>query len=145
MKRFVNGDEAELADSGYTVEPMPDRLIVHGSDGSFTALAVREQDAVLVSYKGRQYRIESRKRSQRSGSSSSSGELVAPMPGVIVDVRVDAGAHVEQGDVLVVLEAMKTQQPFAAPFAGTVKKLGVVKGEQVSDGQLLALVERSDG
>jgi biotin carboxyl carrier protein len=45
------------------------------------------------------------------------------------------------GGVIVVLEAMKTQQPIRAPFDGVLKRLGVSKGDQVVEGQLLAIVE----
>jgi 3-methylcrotonyl-CoA carboxylase alpha subunit len=68
----------------------------------------------------------------------------APMPGQIVDVLVSEGAKVAKGDKVLVLEAMKTQQAFLAPFDGVVEKLPVKKGEQVADGQLLALVTQSD-
>jgi biotin carboxyl carrier protein len=48
---------------------------------------------------------------------------------------------VDQGDKLLVLEAMKTQQPVTAQFAGKVSSLPVVKGQQVNEGQLLVKVE----
>lgn len=63
------------------------------------------------------------------------------MPGSIVEVRAVEGQAVERGDKLVILEAMKTQQSFEAPFAGTVTSLPVSTGDQVVEGQLLALVE----
>lgn len=63
------------------------------------------------------------------------------MPGSIVEVRAAEGQAVERGDKLVILEAMKTQQSFEAPFAGTVTSLPVSAGDQVVEGQLLALVE----
>ena len=45
------------------------------------------------------------------------------------------------GQKVVVLEAMKTQQSFTAPFDGVVSEVHVVKGEQVSEGALLAVVD----
>ena len=63
------------------------------------------------------------------------------MPGQITDVRVDLDEMVEKGQTLLVLEAMKTQQPLVAPFDGTVTHLNVAKGDQVSDGQVLVIVE----
>lgn len=146
MKRFVDGVEVELDEGGAKVDPLADRLAVRTTDGMQTAVAVRQGEAVLVSYRGRQYRVEKTIR-KMGDAAAASGELRAPMPGAIVDVRVSPGDRVERGDVLVVLEAMKTQQPFIAPFAGVVRQIGVSKGEQVAEGKLLALViaEESEG
>lgn len=140
MKRFVNGDEVELNEGGAEVVSLGDRLMVRTPAGSSSALAVQDGDAVLVSYKGTQYRIERKPKGARAGSIAS-GEMRAPMPGLIVDVRVAEGDTVKKGDTLLILEAMKTQQPFTAPFDGIVKVLGVAKGDQVADGALLAKVE----
>ena len=65
------------------------------------------------------------------------------MPGMIVDVLVSEGDAVVAGQKILVLEAMKTQQPFNAPFDGVVTKLNAVKGVQVSGEDLLAVVEPS--
>ena len=65
----------------------------------------------------------------------------APMPGLIVDVLAAEGDAVKKGQKILVLEAMKTQQPFASPFDGILKKLFVAKGTQVVEGALLAVVE----
>ena len=62
------------------------------------------------------------------------------MPGQIVDVRCKQGDTVAKGATILILEAMKTQQPFVAPFDGTVSELGVEVGAQVTEGQLLARV-----
>jgi len=140
LKRFVNGDEVELSEGTTEVSSVGDRLIVRTPDGAYSAVAVRTGDSVLVSYRGRQYKVE-RKNVPGSGAGGvASGDLRAPMPGLIVDVRVAVGDSVTKGQVLVVLEAMKTQQPFAASFDGVVKTLGVAKGDQVNDGTLLVSV-----
>jgi biotin carboxyl carrier protein len=47
---------------------------------------------------------------------------------------------VEAGDRLLVLEAMKMQQPVLAPLSGRVRSVGVAQGDQVEEGQVLALV-----
>ncbi len=139
MKRFVDGQEVELSEGLAEISLLPDRLIVRTTDGSNSAVAVRHRDAILVSYKGRQYKIE-RSVSKRAGAGAASGEIRAPMPGQIVDVLVAEGDAVTKGQRLLVLEAMKTQQPFTAPFDGVVDKLPVAAGRQVIDGELLAHV-----
>jgi len=145
MKRFVNGEAAELDESGFTVERLSDRLMVRTPEGSFSAIAVRQGQAVLVSFKGLQYRIEERQSRVSAATSSGTGELRAPMPGQIVDVRSAVGGTVRKGETLMVLEAMKTQQPLLAPFDGTVVQIGVDKGDQVSEGTLLVTVEALEG
>ncbi|MDN4173261.1 biotin carboxylase N-terminal domain-containing protein [Nocardioides sp. SOB77] len=70
-----------------------------------------------------------------------SGSLLAPMPGTVVRVAVEAGQRVEAGQPVLVLEAMKMQHTVAAPTAGTVTELPVTTGQQVAAGEVLAVVE----
>ncbi|GAA4669209.1 biotin carboxylase N-terminal domain-containing protein [Nocardioides nanhaiensis] len=70
-----------------------------------------------------------------------SGSLLAPMPGTVVRVAVESGAHVAAGDPVLVLEAMKMQHTVAAPHAGTVAQINVQAGAQVAAGEVLAVVE----
>jgi len=115
--------------------------MVKTKDGANSAVAIRVGETVHVSYKGHVFVVE--RAISRAGAHGgvASGEIRAPMPGQIVDVFVMQGAKVAAGDKLLVLEAMKTQQTFAAPFDGTVSKVDTKKGQQVSEGELLALIE----
>lgn len=140
MRYFLNGEPVEFEDS-FDVTKLPDRLQVRTSEGSFSALAVRDGDAVMVSYKGHQYRLETRVNRAKASGGAKSGEFRAPMPGQIVDVLVKEGDEVVSGQKILVLEAMKTQQSFNAPFDGVVSKLNAVKGTQVTGDELLAIVE----
>lgn len=144
MKLYLNGSEIEAdLESGAEVIAGTDRLIVRTSSGSFSALAVRDGDAILVSYQGHQYRLETRRPRAGAQGAAASGEYRAPMPGQIVDILVSVGDKVTKGQKLIVLEAMKTQQPFNAPFDGTVTTLNATKGAQVKDGELLVVVEEA--
>ena len=60
---------------------------------------------------------------RRGGLSSGSGEVHAPMPGLIVMVTVEMGQEVDQGDTLVILESMKMQNELRSPIAGTVRSI----------------------
>ncbi len=143
MKRFVNGQEVDLTESSSaSVSKSTDRLLVKTEEGSFSALATTVGDTTYVSYKGRQYTVEKPTSSRtRSGKGGGNGETHAPMPGLIVEVFVQAGQSVVKGDKLVILEAMKTQQTFTAAFDGTVSDASVKPGEQVAEGQLLVKIQ----
>ena len=64
-------------------------------------------------------------------------ELKAPMPGLIVDIRVQPGQAVQKGDPLLVLEAMKMENILKAPADGTVSSLKVGLRDNVQKGQVL--------
>lgn len=140
MRHLVNGQEIELEPGSTQVTSLNDRLMVSGPEGAHTALSVRRGDQVLVSYRGRQFIVE-RSGGNRSKSKGHAGDARAPMPGQIVEVFVSVGDHVEAGQRLLVLEAMKMQHTMKAPFAGTVESLPVQAGDQVAGGQVLVHVE----
>ncbi|QFG69098.1 acetyl/propionyl/methylcrotonyl-CoA carboxylase subunit alpha [Ornithinimicrobium pratense] len=79
------------------------------------------------------------KRSRRGGgAAAASGDSVtAPMQGTIVKIAVEEGATVAEGDVVVVLEAMKMEQPIKAHKAGTVTGLSAAVGETVANGAVI--------
>ena len=68
-----------------------------------------------------------------AGGSSGSG-LTSPMQGTVVKIAVEEGASVEVGDLIIVLEAMKMEQPLIAHKAGTISNLTAVIGTTVSSG-----------
>ncbi|GAA5142255.1 biotin carboxylase N-terminal domain-containing protein [Nocardioides marinquilinus] len=74
-------------------------------------------------------------------ASHARGSLLAPMPGTVVSIAVEAGAEVSAGDAVLVLEAMKMQHTVTAPHDGVVAQVGVTTGAQVAAGEVLAVVE----
>ena len=79
-----------------------------------------------------------------SGTEAGDGaSLTAPMPGTVVKVLVGEGDEVEEGQTLLVLEAMKMEQSVAAPHAGTVRALPYAEGARVPGGAVLAELEES--
>ena len=69
------------------------------------------------------------------------GRVTAPMPGRVLEVRVDPGDSVASHQPLVVLEAMKMEQVVTAPFDGDVRSVDVRAGEQVASGTVLVTLE----
>ena len=68
-------------------------------------------------------------------------EILAPMPGKVVRVQIEAGANVEKGVGIVVVEAMKMQNEMKSPRAGVVVSIKVKPGDTVNAGDVLAVVE----
>lgn len=72
------------------------------------------------------------------------GSLLAPMPGAVIRIAVEAGDVVERGQALLWLEAMKMQHEIVAPCAGTVTEIRSAVGDQVEVGAVLAVVTAED-
>ncbi|MDK3256166.1 acetyl/propionyl/methylcrotonyl-CoA carboxylase subunit alpha [Blastococcus capsensis] len=82
-----------------------------------------------------------RKRGGGGGGAAASGDsLTSPMQGTIVKVAVEDGATVEAGDLVVVLEAMKMEQPITAHKAGTISGLAAEVGATVTSGAVLCTI-----
>ena len=79
----------------------------------------------------------SRSRGPRAGAAASGDSLVAPMQGTVVKVAVKDGQQVAAGDLVVVLEAMKMEQPLNAHKAGTITSLDAAVGATVPTGTVL--------
>ncbi len=82
------------------------------------------------------------KRGKKAGAGGASGDsLTAPMQGTIVKVAVEEGQAVEAGELIVVLEAMKMEQPLNAHKAGTVTGLNAEIGSTVPTGTVLCEIK----
>lgn len=79
-----------------------------------------------------------------SNGAANSTELLSPMQGTIVKVAVEDGSPVTEGDLIVVLEAMKMEQPITAHRDGIVSGLKVTPGETLSAGALIARINDSE-
>ena len=67
--------------------------------------------------------------------------LTAFIPGTIVDVKVKVGQEVKQGDILVILDAMKMHNRIIAPLNTTVKEVNVKPGDRVCRGFIMVVLE----
>ena len=78
--------------------------------------------------------------SLESGQGTGKG-LIAPMPGKVIDIKVNKGKKVKAGDTLVILEAMKMEHSIKASEDGTVSELLISVNDQVENGALLMVVK----
>jgi len=82
--------------------------------------------------------VVKRHRAKQANAGSASGTgLASPMQGTVVKIAVEEGQSVEAGDLIIVLEAMKMEQPLNAHKSGVIKNLKATIGETVSSGSIL--------
>ncbi|WP_327234807.1 biotin/lipoyl-binding protein [Streptomyces sp. NBC_01317] len=82
-----------------------------------------------------------RRAAKKSGPAASGDSLASPMQGTIVKVAVEEGQEVKEGELIVVLEAMKMEQPLNAHRSGTVKGLNATVGSSVTSGALICEIK----
>ncbi|MFC8338334.1 acetyl/propionyl/methylcrotonyl-CoA carboxylase subunit alpha [Streptomyces rubiginosohelvolus] len=82
-----------------------------------------------------------RRAAKKAGSAASGDSLASPMQGTIVKIAVEEGQEVEEGDLVVVLEAMKMEQPLNAHRSGTIKGLTAEVGASISSGALICEIK----
>lgn len=130
-------DAIEVAPNTYSI-------IVNGR--AFEAIVTPAAEGVLVRCNGREFHATvADPRAWRGGRGAVFGaegkkQVTAPMPGKVVRVLVKPGDKVEDGQGLVVVEAMKMQNEIRAPKAGTIEGVFVVEGQAVAAGEALATI-----
>ncbi|MFH1926728.1 MAG: biotin/lipoyl-containing protein [Chloroflexota bacterium] len=77
---------------------------------------------------------------QDQPTSSDGVEVTAPMPGKILSIKVSVGDHVEVGQILCTLEAMKMEMAINSVSSGTVTKISVETGQTVNHGETLCII-----
>ena len=68
-------------------------------------------------------------------------EVISPMVGKIFKIEVKVGDQLEEGDEVVILEAMKMEMPVVSPCDGTVKEIKVAVGDAVESDTVIAVIE----
>jgi acetyl/propionyl-CoA carboxylase alpha subunit len=105
--------------------------------------AVNDRARMWVFIDGRTYVIDTGDRDASPGRRATDNQLAlsAPMPATVIAVNVAPGQEVAEGDVLVLLEAMKMELPIKAPHGGRVKSIACREGELVPAGVPLLELE----
>ncbi|MFE4871525.1 biotin/lipoyl-containing protein, partial [Streptomyces sp. NPDC056682] len=138
--------------AAYVSSPSPD-------EGDVDAAAARESVVVEVGGKRLEVSLPSslgmtlartaaaggakpkRRAAKKAGSAASGDTLASPMQGTIVKVAVEEGQQVNEGDLVVVLEAMKMEQPLNAHRSGTVQELAAAVGASVTSGATICAIK----
>jgi 3-methylcrotonyl-CoA carboxylase alpha subunit len=129
--------------------------ILYYGDGRIRALIDEEPveagillqaETVLVSLRGEQHTLRkpaSPAVDERGPGADAAASLTAQMPGTVVKVLVEEGQEVEEGQLLLVLEAMKMELPVSAPHTGVVSSLPFQEGSLVPGGAVLVEVQET--
>lgn len=87
--------------------------------------------------------LKRRKYLEQSGDSSSSISVEAPMPGKIIDILVEEGSEVKEGEPIIILEAMKMQNEISSNTSGIVRSISVKKNDSVMKDDVLIDIQKS--
>lgn len=151
--------EVQYRADGYdvTVDGSPVSVTTHELNGTRSVLLVDDRSyevdvrsnghdegrivfmlGVEIAAEVEQYHLaQLRKRAGMATEAVVQRNLCAPMPGLILDVKIAVGESVAKNDPLIVIEAMKMENVLKAPIDGTVKSINVSKGALVEKGDIL--------
>ncbi len=110
-----------------------------------TAFVARSEEKIHVHVAGRLFEFEdtsARKQSFAGGEGAlGDGSVSSPMPGRVVKIPVEEGQVIEKNQILVIVEAMKMENPLKSSVKGTVRKIHFVEGDLVDAGKPIVEVE----
>ncbi len=126
-------------------------LLIDGRSYEVDAREINKPDAggswyeVVVAGQRFEVHVEDEREKALSGAikgahESGAATVRAPMPGLVLGVPFEAGAKVERGQTVVILEAMKMENDLASPISGIVKEVKVTRGQTVNQGDALVVV-----
>lgn len=102
---------------------------------------IKIDEKLNILYGARLYVLDDKPITILDSNTKRDNSLFAPMPGTIIAINVENGSKVNEGDPLIILEAMKMEHTISAPSTGTVKNINFKKGEQVALGVELLIME----
>ena len=97
-----------------------------------------------VEVTGRAIAAKAKPKAAKKGQAGAKGAVIAQMTGRVIRVDVKPGDKVTEGQILLIVEAMKMENEIAAPLSGTVKEVSVAAGARVSEGDLLLQIEPAE-
>jgi acetyl-CoA/propionyl-CoA carboxylase biotin carboxyl carrier protein len=133
-------DDGETVEHGYTVEVSGKRFEVKVIGPPLAGAANGGAPVAAVAAPGARRAPRRAARAGGGGGGGGGDALVSPLQGTVLKVAVEAGATVEEGALVCVIEAMKMENEITAHKAGTVKELPVSAGSAVASGDTLAVI-----
>ena len=138
---LVKIDDGEPIEVDATTEGVPGLFSIMRDGRPTRAYVARDGKSLRVIVDGRTFLLSpassGRERGAAGGLSDPPGKITAPLAGVVVEVRVKVGDHLEPRHVVAVVEAMKMQNEVQAALAGTVTAVNARQGERAEKGELL--------
>jgi acetyl-CoA/propionyl-CoA carboxylase, biotin carboxylase, biotin carboxyl carrier protein len=128
----------------HSPQPASSEIRVEVNDKLYRVRLIDTGDRTPIGARQAGKRFPPRARQKKGAPASGSGEIVAPMHGVVVEISVSAGDAVQQGQVVAVVEAMKMMNEIRAHRSGSVKSIHVKAGDTVESGSPLISMQ-SDG
>ena len=150
---FHSSEEVQLGRKKYQV-----RISEIGDDGHIKSITINNKiypveiekrkdgfpNRVLLNgipYEVEIERVESTRYNPPKKKQSVSGKVQSPLPGQIIAILVDEGMQVRKGQILVILESMKMENEISAPKNGTIKNVGVRRGDSVMKGHVIIEIQ----
>jgi biotin carboxyl carrier protein len=137
----LNGEPAR-----WEVEPMGNRFVIRGETRVVTASILDQQgDELTVEVDGQSFKVTIKDElalmlkalGMDAPGKVEVKEIKAPMPGIILNVMVNAGQSVKKGDGLLILEAMKMENVIKSPVDALIASIAVNKGQSVEKNTVL--------
>lgn len=146
---FKSKKEAVVNGVAFNIEPLKeegDLRCVFINRRPYLVEVKQEEGRYYVMLNGKefQYTVETpylAKRREATGGGKGAEVVRAPIPGKVIAIQVEEGQKVEDGDVLLILEAMKMENEIQSPRSGVVKEILVSEEESVTTNQDLVVVE----
>ena len=142
-KAFIN--EPFAVYTGWIESEFNNQIPPHGASSEANATPVLEE--LVVEVNGHRFEvgvlspIPKRKRALSARTALQTGDLLtSPMQGTVIKIEVAEGQTVEEGDLIVVLEAMKMEQPLKAHKSGKISNLNISVGDTLASGTLLCKI-----
>ncbi|MBN2542272.1 biotin/lipoyl-binding protein [bacterium] len=140
------GEEKKFIDAVF-IDPATVSMLIDGR--SYIASVVPGKDRKVVYINGREYDFEEGVEEaidfDEAGPGKFEKTIKAPMPGSVVKINAKEGDTVKQGELLIIVEAMKMENEMRAPVDVIVEKVLVKEKEQVDGMQILMEVSREEG
>ncbi len=136
---FKNRSKTEARSEPMSSDPIDPNIDI--KTGIYTVEVNAKTYVVKVSSGGDISKISERVENKTTEYSEADGtEINAPLAGNVIKVNVQENDHVQQGDSMIILEAMKMETSISAPIAGRVKQIRVKSGDTCAAGQLLLVI-----